>query len=567
MSKKNSEEVVLFPFEKIGLSLSGGGYRAALYHLGTLSYLNRVKFKEKPLLENVKIISTVSGGTITGVVYAKCLVDEKEKFEFMNFYKFLKNKIFSMDLVRNSLEYLKDDSKFKNQFKSKNLINAFAELYDEQLTQGQTFQIFNRLPNTHLKGLVINSTEFKHGINFRFVNLGSNSRRLFGNKMFKISRLMAQEVKLSDAIAASSCFPGGFEPIIWPKDFKHDNSPNLNESSKDMEDLGLMDGGIYDNQGISALTGIKDLSLIIVSDVSSPYISKYIENEKNEQTRADNFKDLSINFLFNKIRSLSEIFTWIIGILLVAGLILFCFSNNFWKGFILGVDLILLVALLLKIFLFEKKIRGLWRHIEENIINKIPTFFKIKINQSGLIDLPLKKIEPLMINRAKSLIILSTEVFLKNIRRLNYDRLFNDKKFENKRIASLIRELTWADYFEKYKLKRNNSASISEDEVKKEFQAKFEEKLPEIAKKAAEFGTTLWFADEQNKEEMMNSLIASGQFNICFNLLEYLNKILINNSYQEFFEKNPDVRSELESMKVICSRDWENFKENPMHLL
>ena len=50
--------------KKIGLALSGGGYRATIYHLGTLR-----KLKELNLLDKVDIISTISGGSITGAYY------------------------------------------------------------------------------------------------------------------------------------------------------------------------------------------------------------------------------------------------------------------------------------------------------------------------------------------------------------------------------------------------------------------------------------------------------------------------------------------------------------------
>ncbi|MBP6979179.1 MAG: patatin-like phospholipase family protein, partial [Lentimicrobiaceae bacterium] len=60
----------LAPFENLALSLSGGGYRAAAFHLGLLTYLSSVKWKDKSLLERVRILSTVSGGTFTGVCYA-----------------------------------------------------------------------------------------------------------------------------------------------------------------------------------------------------------------------------------------------------------------------------------------------------------------------------------------------------------------------------------------------------------------------------------------------------------------------------------------------------------------
>ena len=61
------------PFENIAISLSGGGYRATAFHLGALSYLNQLPFEGTPLLHNVKIISTISGGTFTGVGYVLAL--------------------------------------------------------------------------------------------------------------------------------------------------------------------------------------------------------------------------------------------------------------------------------------------------------------------------------------------------------------------------------------------------------------------------------------------------------------------------------------------------------------
>ncbi len=47
------------------LSLSGGGFRAAAFHLGTLDLLFRTG-----LLGDVTMLSTVSGGTFTGAGYA-----------------------------------------------------------------------------------------------------------------------------------------------------------------------------------------------------------------------------------------------------------------------------------------------------------------------------------------------------------------------------------------------------------------------------------------------------------------------------------------------------------------
>ena len=54
----------------IALTFSGGGYRAAAFHLGTLSMLHHVKTETGTLLEHVEVLSTVSGGTLTGLRYA-----------------------------------------------------------------------------------------------------------------------------------------------------------------------------------------------------------------------------------------------------------------------------------------------------------------------------------------------------------------------------------------------------------------------------------------------------------------------------------------------------------------
>ena len=59
------------PFKNIGLCFSGGGYRATFYSLGIISYLNQIKFKGKPILEAVSALSSVSGGTLLAVAYAK----------------------------------------------------------------------------------------------------------------------------------------------------------------------------------------------------------------------------------------------------------------------------------------------------------------------------------------------------------------------------------------------------------------------------------------------------------------------------------------------------------------
>ena len=74
MEQSKSSSSIAF-LENIALGFSGGGYRASAFSLGILSYFNAVKLKkgefgEIALLKQVKGLSTVSGGTITGVIYS-----------------------------------------------------------------------------------------------------------------------------------------------------------------------------------------------------------------------------------------------------------------------------------------------------------------------------------------------------------------------------------------------------------------------------------------------------------------------------------------------------------------
>src|ERR1700704_2282781 len=60
---------------KVGLALSGGGFRAAFFHVGVLARL-----AELDILPKVEVISTVSGGSIVGALYylrLKALLESK----------------------------------------------------------------------------------------------------------------------------------------------------------------------------------------------------------------------------------------------------------------------------------------------------------------------------------------------------------------------------------------------------------------------------------------------------------------------------------------------------------
>ena len=96
-----------------------------------------------------------------------------------------------------------------------------------------------------------------YGLTYRFQNEGYfGNDPLYGDFSSEVDK-MRGKVRLADAIASSSCFPVGFEPLVFPDDyFKDHNSTdykNLKGLGRFIEGVGIMDGGIADNQGIGSM--------------------------------------------------------------------------------------------------------------------------------------------------------------------------------------------------------------------------------------------------------------------------------------------------------------------------
>ena len=159
------------PFTNIAISLSGGGYRATAFHLGALSLLDEIKFSysesgapKKSLLENVKVLSTVSGGSIVGARYAIDAADKEKPFKdtYRKIYKLLDEDT----LLEDAFNKFKSTSKWVAPHRNVNLINAFAEVYYEKLYYKKTFKNLFHDPesksknHSHLTDITFNATEF-----------------------------------------------------------------------------------------------------------------------------------------------------------------------------------------------------------------------------------------------------------------------------------------------------------------------------------------------------------------------------------------------------------------------
>ena len=172
------------------------------------------------------------------------------------------------------------------------LIKIMASIYDAKLfnhsVMGNLMDCINDIPIKHFSA---NATDFENGLPFRFqvtegriIDDTKSTYGVFGNSNHRFRRDIAQYVTLGEALACSSCFPSGFEPMMFPDDFK----VCQNEIAAKKDSFGIMDGGVVDNQGIEPILlaeermrkcdkGRKDkaLELVIVSDVSSSNMNGY----------------------------------------------------------------------------------------------------------------------------------------------------------------------------------------------------------------------------------------------------------------------------------------------------
>src|SRR5882672_4606382 len=87
--------------DKLGVALSGGGFRASLFHLGVLR-----RMAELDVLRDVETLSTVSGGSIIGALYVMLLkgrIDAKGDLTREDYLAIVEDaqKIFTQGIWRN----------------------------------------------------------------------------------------------------------------------------------------------------------------------------------------------------------------------------------------------------------------------------------------------------------------------------------------------------------------------------------------------------------------------------------------------------------------------------------
>ena len=256
----------------IGLALSGGGFRATVYHLGVLARL-----AEQDLLEKVTFLSTVSGGSLcAGLVYSKSNWGWPSSVVYKEtVLPKSRETLTTTDLQRGLiLRVLTEPWKI---FEPR--ASALSKLLQQQW--GITAKLGEL---TEKPRWLINATCYETGKNWRF------ERIRMGDYRFGYSH--DTQVPLSDAMTASSGFPGlvGALPfktgsfswfnyndqagvITEPSDPKEDLQRETRPVTPAYSQVHLWDGGVYDNFGLEGVFDVdrgwrKDIDLLIVSDAA-----------------------------------------------------------------------------------------------------------------------------------------------------------------------------------------------------------------------------------------------------------------------------------------------------------
>jgi predicted acylesterase/phospholipase RssA len=281
---------------RIGLALSGGGFRASFYHLGVLARL-----AELDVLRHVDVLSCVSGGSIVGACYWLALRQRliaSAPLERDDYVALVKGLIAAFadavgfDLRRNiqptrvraiyqvlwqGQQGVLDPEAVANALEQnfyRPMMPGAGDLYMDHLPfipadHDAALGEFNPARHNWLRRdkvpvLVLNATTVNTGHAWQFTPTWmGESPWAVHDAADAVPRLQWAyydqsanwRVRLARAVAASACVPGVFEPLALDAPYERALT------------VRLVDGGVYDNQGIVALMAM-NCNVVIISDAA-----------------------------------------------------------------------------------------------------------------------------------------------------------------------------------------------------------------------------------------------------------------------------------------------------------
>ncbi|WP_431264820.1 patatin-like phospholipase family protein [Roseateles chitinivorans] len=236
----------------IALALSGGGFRAVLFHVGVLWRLN-----ELGALGKLARISSVSGGSITSGLLSV-------RWPRLAFGADGHSALFEAEVAAPLREFCARNidvasvlSGAFNPFRSAG--EAVADEYRKRLGLDASLQSLPDDPR-----FVFNATNYATGVSFRF------SKPYAGD--YRIGLIPKPRFDVATAVACSSAFPPVLAPIeldVRPEDFTKVDGADLYDQIDYRRRLMLADGGVYDNLGLETVWGRYET--VLVSDAGKPF--------------------------------------------------------------------------------------------------------------------------------------------------------------------------------------------------------------------------------------------------------------------------------------------------------
>lgn len=246
----------------IGLCLSGGGYRAMLFHLGVLWRLAELGYlgtgnrsgKHGPI-GSLQRVSSVSGGSIVaaalGLAWDDLRVDDDDLLERFR------------ELVVRPVEGFASQTTVSIWTAAwaavvSTVSKSVARVYRRRLYGDKTLQ---DLPDT--PRFVINATNLQSGALWRFSKPFTRD--------WRVGEIRNPTDSIASVVGASSAFP----PFLSPARFKYNESQYTPDSGNGLQKPpyttrpALSDGGVYDNLGLE--TVFKNFQTLIVSNAGAKF--------------------------------------------------------------------------------------------------------------------------------------------------------------------------------------------------------------------------------------------------------------------------------------------------------
>ena len=317
----------------VALAFSGGGTRAAALSYGVMKRLKATTIQNgaRTLLDEIDVISSVSGGSFTAAYYGlfgdQLFSDFKDKFLYRDIQGKLAQKLF------NPVNW------FRLMSPDFNRIDLAVELYNETIFEQKTYQ--DLINSGKQPFIAINAT-----------NLTTGSQFTFTQPTFDILGSDLSTVPVARAVASSSAFPILLSPVSYKnypaskgfdlsRDIKNGlkdqyNGPNprrymwaynraiYHRDKKNHPYVHLMDGGLADNIGLRYIadnfnhssgflfprkTAINELVVIISNAKTQPPES--LDQEESPPNLTDvAFKTATVsmdNYSFETIQLVSDI--------------------------------------------------------------------------------------------------------------------------------------------------------------------------------------------------------------------------------------------------------------------